>query len=230
LYFLAISMLASGFWLCRPNRPQCCWLVFGPGASVRILVRLDGAVVALERHEHGRPAQEVARFDRLEDCKDVVIEGTDETTTYHLLSVTDLKAAPAARLLEFVVSIHTPASDHQQAGWLWMAVNREKASVAHFDGPLTVSAVDKNIGNPVVRWDIPANLVLRRGEKPTEMFVNVGTTNARDSCRVTVCTVNGQTNQRRFPKEVHPCADIEFPPNEPTRPPIRKRYALASVC
>jgi hypothetical protein len=212
------------------HQPQFCWLVFGSDAKVRVLVCLDGTAVSLERHGNGSAAQRIAHFDRLEDCKEVVIHSADGESSYVLTGITDLNAVPLTKLLEFTVQVKTPTSEYRQAGWVWMALDLGKATSAPFHGPLSVSPVDKRIEIPNIRWELPAGLTLRRGDKPSDLFVSIGTTNEQNSCRVAVCTVDVQTKVSLFPNDVHPFADIEFPAKDSRDPPIHKRYALAAVC
>lgn len=221
------------FFFYPRHRPQYCWLVFGPDAKARLVVRLDGAAISIERCDEGQSVQNVARFDRLEDCKDVPIPAMDGHTVYVLAEITDIPVVPAERLLAFDVRVSGSSYDFKQGVMVWMGFDKGKAAVAHFHGPLTVSSVDKKFETqvvPRVRWEVPGNLVLHRGNKPSELFVTIGTTNDENSCRVTVCTHDHETNQPLFPNDVHPFADVEFPAKEPNRPPIRKRYALAAVC
>lgn len=231
LSLLLVILAGIGGWLFHDrNRPQFCWLVFGPDAKVRILFCLDGTAVTLERHGDGPTMQRLGFWDRLEDCKQVVIPADKGGTSYVLSGVTDLGIVPPDKMLEFAVEIRTPVGEYRQAGCLWLIPDQAQAAVAHFHGPLSVSFVDKKIEERAVRWEMPAGLVFRRGDRPTDIFANVGTTNDQNSCRVVVVTLDPETNQPCFPKDLHPVADIEFPGKDTNGPPIRKRYPLAVIC
>lgn len=231
IVLLLLSMLTGiGGWLfSHRNRPQFCWLVFGPDARVRILACLDGTAVSLEKHD-GPTMQQLGSWDHLEDCKQVAIPADNSGTSYVLSGITDLGVVPPDKLVEFAVEIRTPAGEYRQAGCLWLNPEPAQAAVVAFHGPLSAAFVDKKIDEGAVRWDMPAGLVFRRGDKTTDLFVNVGTTNDQNSCRVVVSTLDPQTNQPLFPKDVHPVADIEFPGKDPNGPPIHKRYPLAVIC
>src|SRR5690348_7238657 len=86
LVVLALFVLAGigCFFFYPRHRPQYCWLTFGPEANRPLLIRLDGNAVSIERYDEGQSVQNVARFDGLEDCKDVPIPAMDGNTVYIL--------------------------------------------------------------------------------------------------------------------------------------------------
>jgi hypothetical protein len=230
-FCLALLFLAGigGYVFSLRSPSQFCWLVFGSDTQVRVLVRLDGRAVSLEQHREGAAVQSIAHFDRLEDFRPVEF-GTAVGRTALLSGITDLEAAAPTKLLEFTVQVKTPGSEFRQAAWVWMASDRDQAAMVPFDGHLNVSPEDKKISNGTLRWEMPSDLFIQRGNKATEFFVNAGTTNNQKNCRVSVCTVDPETNQPLLPKGVHPFADIEFPAKDPSHPPLKRRYALAAVC
>jgi hypothetical protein len=211
------------------QRPQYAWLAFGLDAEVRVLARLDGKALSLVRYLDGQPARLIARFGDLAECKDVLIREETGAALYRLTAVEDLNAVPPTKLLAFTVEVNQPALACRQGVILWAAFSPDEAQVAHFGGPLTVSATDKRFDPPRVRWEMPGTFALRRGDQPVELVVNVGTTNTEDSCRVVVCTCDEQ-ERPLLPAKVCPVAEVEFPPARPGDPPPVRRYPLGRVC
>src|SRR5207302_67425 len=56
----------------KKSKARYCRLAFGPKAKVRVLVRLDGEEVAVDRDGDGKFDGKGERFKSEKDCKDVV--------------------------------------------------------------------------------------------------------------------------------------------------------------
>src|SRR5262249_25777513 len=95
---------------------------------------------------------------------------------------------------------------------------RRTAGMRHFNGPLTVQAQSK-------AWQLPAGLALRRGEKPTDVRVLIGTLDAATRCWTTVF-VMGTNGQSLFPTNVYPFVDVDFPAKGTNVERLHVRYPL----
>jgi hypothetical protein len=214
---------ASAFFLSAPSKPQFCWLFFGPKAELHVLVRLDGTVF-FDRDG----SDNLQRKDRLEECKNLVIHDPDGKTRY-LVTLDEAQVVTPEKLLYITVDIKGPP-EYRQGTVIWMAYEPTKASVAHFHGPLTIEPSDKKIERRRIKWQLD-HYVLKRGDKSTELFANIGTTTTENGgCRVVVCTMNLDTKASLFPTGIQPAVDIEFPPKQAGEPPAKKRFLLDHVC
>jgi hypothetical protein len=96
--------------------------------------------------------------------------------------------------------------------------------LAHFHGPLKVLSVQIN-------WQLPPNLALRRGDKPTDLRAYVGTLDAAKGCWVVVQAEDrSRPGMPFFPQGVHPIAEVEFPSQSLGAPPIKRFYRLDKTC
>jgi hypothetical protein len=74
--------------------------------------------------------------------------------------------------------------------------------------------------------------LVRDGEAH-DLFIWVGTFDKANWCWVVLSnTVIDQENFHRkdFPTDIHPVAEIEFPPARPGDKPLRERYELKERC
>jgi len=221
---LVVGLLAGiGTYFLHPQpKPEHAWLVFGPDATVRVLVSLHGEAVTLDHYLDGKPTGRQERFpDRLE-CKDVTIADPDGKTTYTIAGMSGTVVREGVPTELFTdVDIQGPASYRQYCD-LMMTDNPETARLSHFHGPLVIEAQGLN-------GKLPPDLSLQRGDKPTELRVNISTMNAEKGCWVVICTQDDK-RQPVFRNEVHPFVDVEFPPRQAGGPPITRRYSLDHVC
>jgi hypothetical protein len=74
---------------------------------------------------------------------------------------------------------------------------------------------------------------LVRGDKPGYLYGWVGTFDRANGCWVVLSnTVIDQPNYQRrdFPTDLHPVAEVEFPPAGLGMKPVRVRYELKERC
>ena len=102
-----------------------------------------------------------------------------------------------------------------------MSADPKKSMLAHFHGPLSM-------GIRTVNWKVPKGMALHEGEKPSELFVMVGTMSDKHGCWVVVRTCAGKGCA--FPNAVRPVAKVEFPVSDPKAKPIEKTYNLDTFC
>jgi RNA polymerase sigma factor (sigma-70 family) len=237
----------------RPkSESSYCWLVFGPQAKLRVLVRLAGDEIAIDRDADGKFDSKDERFDSEKDCKDVEIADPDGKTSYVITAVHLLHVVPPEKFLE--VRVHTRgALSYPQGAIIQLADRPKRAPEAHFNGPLTIAPKGLRITNrasyllendlfdlgflvpePLKRLSgkgmfsesmLPKSL---KRDGPTDLYATVSTEG--NQSRVCVCSPGDTQEERRqkapFPQGVHPTATVEFPAKKPGDPPIKKRYPL----
>jgi hypothetical protein len=201
--------------------PQYCWLAFGSEAKTRVLLTFKGDALFIDREAEGNlkgAHKRVTSWWDYKDVKEVTITDPDGATTYVISRI-----SPARDRRMVWVDIRGPLK-YQQYCDIGLSDDPEKAPVAHFHGPLTVQAVQ-------IKWQLPPGLALRRGEKPTQLSANVGTLDAAKGCWVVVQSeAQVRPGTPFFPKGVHPIAEVEFPSQSPSSPPIKRRYPLDKFC
>src|SRR5262249_50237865 len=107
---------------------------------------------------------------------------------------------------------------------LTLAENLQNSFIAHFDGPL-------KLGLREINWSCTQKLV-RDGELH-DLCILVGTFDKANGCWEALSNrVIDQENihPTDFPTDIHPVAEIEFPPARPGDKPLRERYELKERC
>ena len=217
---LAVIVGSVIAFLFVPGKPEYCWLVFGPEAKLRVLVRLQGSKVAIDRNGDGKLAWPGEYLGRIGRCRDIVITDLDERNSYTITSMSLDDETPLRRY--FMVNVDIKGSlEYRQYCDVELTVSRDDAKEAHFHGPLTVAPT-------TILWKLPPNQALLRGDKPKMLRVNVGTMIADKGCWVVVVT--RYKDQPAFPKGIHPVVNVEFPPKNPGEAPIRWQYPLDEPC
>jgi len=102
------------------------------------------------------------------------------------------------------------------------ATSSEKAPMAHFHGPLTIEPRK-------TYWKLPDDVTLQHGDKPSDLYANIGTMDAKRGCWVVVRTQD-QKGSSVFAAGATPSVHVEFPPKKPGDPPIKRHYELKDVC
>lgn len=222
-WIVAVSVLlvllagGVGAYLLIPADPEYCWLVFGPEAKIRVLVRLQGRKVYVNRGGKDELAgRQGADFygQRYFTVENLLIDDPDKQTTYTITDITRFDDPHSPFLW---VDVHVRGSlDYRQYGNVYLTASPDNAKEAHFHGPLTVDL------SPKAPW------TLRRGDKPTKLRVKIGTIDAEKGCWVVVTTLLGK-DRPAFPVGVHPVVDVEYPAKD-QGPPIERRYALDEPC
>lgn len=220
--YLAL-VLALGVWYLSTVRggDRFCWLVFGPKGDTRMLLRVAGEELYLDRNGDGRftgPGEQLGRFER---APQVEINSRDGHTTYVLTSFRLLDEPELGQRCLITAEIRGSLAFKQMAD-AGLGRFRRTAPVAHFNGPLTVQAQS-------IRWKLPPDLALARGDEPTDLRVLIGTLDAATECWTSV-QVQGTNSQSYFPTNVHPFVDVEYPPKVPGAKPKHIRYALQEFC
>ena len=237
----------------RPkSEPSYCRLVFGPEAKLRVLVRLVGDEISIDRDGDGKFDSKGERFESEKDCKDVEIADPDGKTSYVITGVHLLDVVPPEKFLE--VRVHTRGSlSYPQGAIIQLADRPKRAPEAHFNGPLTIAPKGLRITNRAsyllendlfdLGFLVPEPLKRLAGkgmfsesmlpkslkrDGPTDLYATVSTEG--NQSRVCVCSPGDTQEERRqkapFPQGVHPIATVEFPGKKPGDPPIKKRYPL----
>jgi hypothetical protein len=205
----------------RSKAPKYALLLFGPKAKIRVWVVLDGEAVYVDRNSDGDLTAPGERFEKLSECKDIKIADQDGKTRYRITGMQTFPDGDPPRLaLDVSVDVEGPLA-YQQYGGGRLADGPRDARIAHFHGPLAAGPV-------TVNWEVPADLALIAGDKPTDLRALVGTMSASAGCWVVVRSQAG--DKSAFPTGVHPVADIEFPPKAAGGPAVKRRYALDKLC
>jgi hypothetical protein len=154
--------------------PRYGWLIFGPKGDTRMLLRADEGGVSIDLNRDGR-------FDRAERIKDVPrsIPLSDGGTSYVITRISNYQDNGRGHVTLQVDVKGAP--EFRQLADLLLARTRQGATVAHFNGLLEVQV-------QTIYWEVPKGLVLRRGEKGTDMRVNIGTIQKEQRCWTTVFT------------------------------------------
>jgi hypothetical protein len=209
-----VVVTIAGYFTWRVlTTPRYGWLVFGPKADVRMLLRADEGEVSIDLDRDGR-------FDRAERIKDVPrsIPSSDGRTSYVITRISNYEDNGRRHLT--IQAEVKGAPEFRQLADLQLSRTRQGAATAHFNGPLEVQV-------QTIYWEVPKDLVLRRGDKGTDMRVNIGTIRKEERCWTTVFTQN-ETNAF-FATNVFPWLAVEFPSRTGTSP-VLVRYPLDRVC
>lgn len=219
----------------KSQQPGYCLLVFGLEPKTRIWVVLDGDVLYLDRNGNGdltdpgdriaaevvndpkRPNVKVAhRFER--NCR----KASDEPI---------LTCGPEVQWFQ-VVQLLPSENWHDQA---WIKLNQERphqfavtTKIGHAQTAEFRFATHPQEA-PILHFDGPRRLALSGTLDPPRF-------RAGESCEVAVelhtqgwdATV--RTGIREVPEDVHPIAEIEFPPGRPGDDPLRTRVELKERC
>jgi hypothetical protein len=219
----ALLLVGIGASVVVQQKPQYCWLAFGPNAQLRVLVCLKGKTVSLEHYVDGKPTGRTDRFRMAAEFEKLTVVDPDGATCYVITGVYAPEVPEGAHPELFVhVEVKGPIGFRQYCDVGEMADDPAKAPLSHFHGPLTAEVRKIN-------FEIYPGLALKRGDKPTDISAVVGTMDVGKGCWVVVSS-QGENGKKFFPEDVHPVVDVEFPPGNEGDPPIRRRYPLDRVC
>jgi hypothetical protein len=219
------------------KQPQYCLLVFGKEAETRVWVVLDGDVLYLDRNGNGdltdpgeriaaqevtrngeeRPDVEVMRhFERncWKAADEPVLTCGPEVQWFYILQIlprADWHDQTWVKLwqegpFDFAVTTKT---GHAQRARLRFATSPQEAPIPHFDGPRRFALSD-----------IYGQQFFRPGES-RDLGVELHTQGLNATVRTEVF---------ELPENVHPVAEIEFPPGRSGEDPIRVRAELKGRC
>jgi hypothetical protein len=219
------------------KQPQYCLLVFGPQATTRVWVALDGDVLYVDRNGNGDltdPGERIAAEDvyrNLEERPDVELMRRFERNCWKAGEEPILTCGPQVQwfyILQLVpradwhdqswVKYHqekpfdfavTTKTGHGQRAQVRFATSPREAPILHFDGPRRFALSDKFGPHQ-----------FRTGE-PCDLAVELHTQGLNATVR---------TDFFEVPENVHPVAEIEFPPGRPGDVPIPVRVELKERC
>lgn len=219
------------------KEPQYCLLVFGPESNIRVWVVLDGDVLYLDRNGNGDltdPGERIAArevYRNLEERPDVEVIRTFELNGWKPDEEPVLTCGPQVQW--FYVNQLIPRSDWHDRTWvqffqekpLDVAVNTITGHGQRASLSFAASAREA----PIVPFDGPRRFALsekfgpqcfRPGE-PYDLAIELHAQGLNATVRTDVFEV---------PENVHPVAEIEFPPSRPGKAPIRVRVELKERC
>jgi hypothetical protein len=227
--------------------PRYALLVLGPGARDRVWLVKDGDTLYVDRNGNGdltEPGEKVAARKGSSDEKGYTFEvgeitpgGTKHTNVMVFVDPlrrllhgeyarrADMQAAlkrdPQADVLHVALDATLPHLKPKGAvrcaaggldldGPLLLAAKPAEAPVVHVGGPLEVTFFDRR----------PA---LRRG-RPSELVFAVGSRGLGPG------TFAAILYEETIPKDVHPVAEITFPPARAGGEPVKKRFEFKERC
>ncbi len=225
------------------DKPKYCLLVFGPEATTRVWLVLDGKRLFVDRNgngdltDDGEPvaAAESARI--MEEEAYEVGEIRDGTRTHKNLTLRSRKlesyydadgsirkwvaATPGARGLFLRAEIEMP-------GWKGNGVGGRIEQYVFFrDAHGFLTFADQPRNAPILHFGGPWQIVnaprLIAGRE-TELIVNVGTLGlgAGTFARIAYEGV--------IPEQVYPRVEITFPAKNPGEPPLKRHFELKGRC
>lgn len=239
------------------REPRYCLLLFGPEGRTRVWLVLDGDAAYLDRNGNGDLTEDGEKiplppFDKTDRGpiegmrqhgagpiaawpggrvdlslmqmrlrRDYKADTPEEQEVLKLLGdqpdgvltgviVTDLAEADKAKKdAPLAMPVNAQVAMGDRDGGLRFAARPQDAPIVHFHGPLTMTLL------PLQR--------LVRGQE-TELKVHVG---ARGLGAGTFAAI---LYQNRVPEDVHPEAEVEFPPASPGMAPLKVRVPLKQRC
>lgn len=219
--YLVLALALGAWYLLARGDTRYCWLVFGPNGDTRLLLRVAGEELFLDRDGDGRFSGPGEVLGRAELGPDVEITSRDRSTSY-VLKGFQLFDEPEIGPRCLIRAEVRGALNFAQLADAGLGRFRWTAPVAHFNGPLTVQVQS-------IRWKLPPDLALARGDSPTDLRVIIGTVDGATECWTTVL-VHGTNNQSNFSTNVHPVVDVEYPSKVAGARPMQVRYALKEFC
>jgi hypothetical protein len=221
----------------QSKQPQYCLMVFGPEAKTRVWVVLDGDVLYLDRNGNGDltdPGERIAGeelFRNHPDRPDVEVMRRFELT-WRAGAEPILSCGP--EVFWFHVIQLVPRADWHDQTWVKFqqerpysfavatgnsgcsrdasfrfATSPQEAPILHFDGPRRFALSDKF-----------APHCFHPGE-----FCELAAELHTQGWNATV-----RTDLHEVPENIHPVAEIEFPPSRPGEDPTRLRVELKERC
>jgi hypothetical protein len=191
------------------GKPLYGLLVFGPQASTRVWVVLDGTDLYVDRNGDGDltgPGERLPNDGK--DFKPFEVADQSGKDRYRVTHLTVIRNQRYQRV--FVMADVDIVGNYQQYCDLTLAARPQQAPVAHFHGPLRLGLRETN-------WSLTEKLV--RGDPPGDLFAWVGTFDRAHGCWVVV-------RSDRLPPGLHAVAQVEFSGARP----VRQRYELKERC
>jgi hypothetical protein len=218
----------------RTRSPKYCLLLFGPEAKKRVWLVHDGDRLYVDRNGNGDLTEEREEAKGAEQRRNLTSPIKGERVEariwrFYIGAVHEGKARHDALVVEIQHFEYTPKEgkprivDHtavtlelegkwQQSasGNFSFARRPQDAPVIHLNGPLTL----------VPRYE---NQVLKRGGNGDRLRIGIGTPGLGNGPFAFLTT-------DAAPADIHPVAEVEFPPASADARPIRARVVLARRC
>jgi len=212
------------------GKPKYALLVFGPEARMHVWMVLDGRTLYVDRNGDGDLTGKDERFTlaypnwnlngygSLKDCN-IELRDPDKKTRYliHAIDIYPEGNKPnPERILDVNVEIKGPRVSYKQYCGVLMGNSPDKASIAHFHGPLMIEPRR-------IYWKLTPELSrLPTGDPAGEISAVVGTMDAERGCWVVV-------RSEDLPKDLHPVVEVEYRSSK-TDEAIKQRYRLEQRC
>jgi hypothetical protein len=212
------------------GKPAYALLLFGREAKVRVWVVLDGETLYVDRNGDGDLTGKDERFTlnfpnrnknlpvSLSNCN-IEIRDPDKQTRYLITAIglfPEGNKPNPERTLDAHVEIKSPRVSYRQYCGALMKNIPDKASLAHYHGPLMIEP-------RTIYWKLTPELSrLPSGDPASEIQAVVGTMDAERGCWVVV-------RSEDLPKDLHPVVEVAYPISK-TGEPVKQRYQLKERC
>jgi hypothetical protein len=212
------------------GKPKYALLVFGLEARMRVGMVLDGQTLYVDRNGDGDltgkderftldyPNRNLNGYGSLKDCN-IELRDPDKKTRYLIQAIgiyPEGNKPNPERILDVNVEIKGPRVSYKQYCGVLMGNSPDKASIAHFHGPLMIEPRR-------IYWKLtPEWSRLPTGDPAGEISAVVGTMDAERGCWVVV-------RSEDLPKDLHPVVEVEYRSSK-TDEPIKQRYRLEQRC
>ncbi len=241
---LTLSVAVVGSVILNSLIPTDGELLFGD--DLRLLLRLEDGNVVLR--QDGSEIASRPTFSKGEEV--IVLASLNSDTTYEITEIQSLSSIPNGffgRAFSFVsgffadhdayedalIHVTIKEGDHSYKQYADLRLRRPgtELAVAHFDGDLTISP-------QTIYWDLPDDLALMAGNKPTDLRVEIGTKSKAKSCwtMVEYCELPPRDSPRKREwvltgeHDCFPTATVVYPPKLRGGEPVTQTYILDQFC
>lgn len=222
LLILALAALVClGTTLYLVSQPRYAWLAFGRDERLRVLLCDRNLWKSMTTTIDGKqlPARRARDWREFEGS---IFQEPGSETTYTLSHVTWSNEPTEGEHFLISVRVDDEFPFEQYCDLALAGRDPQSASVAHFDGPLSICHV-------MTKWKLPESLALERGEKPYVFRAHVGTFDEQRGCWVVVRS-HDREGKPAFAPELCPVLEVAFPARSPGEEPIRQQTTLNSIC
>ncbi len=207
----------------QSKSPGYCLLVIGSEAKTRVWLVLDGDVLYIDRNGNGDLTDKGERVEKekgkLTQFRAGDVLDADGKTKHIGFMVMQLahKGETLTRVAGMVGGKRMFMAQDDSLGTLQFAARPQDAPVIHFDGALTMGL---NVNPQTGKAD-----GLVRSAEGEEIYVRVGTPGLGKGTFATIFHQDGG-----IPDAVHPVAEIEFPNEKSTGPPLKAKFIFKERC
>lgn len=229
----------------QSKTPRYCLLVFGPEATTRIWLVLDGKTLYVDRNGNGDLTEDGEKFaakkgvDSLdEDVFDVdeIHAGarTHKNLTLHIRKV-DYLVSNYPEMKEKIARLPGGRACHlmidvELRGWKGKGEGeRIRQLVSFLDSHGLFVFADKLQDAPIIHFGGPWQIQRRRSDRlmvgqEAELALSIATPGLGAG------TTAYLLYEGTVPEKVHPRVEITYPPAQPGGPPIKRLYELKERC